>query len=75
MSEKQEFQQVAGCLLAVWSLIITSPMWLILLFMLMQANEMPNWSWVLYWAYVPCHLLGVIMVYASKVLINSKSND
>ncbi len=62
MSAKEsEAEQYAGCLLIAWSLFLTTPMWLVLLFALMQANDMPTWSWVLYWVYCPVAMIGVIL--------------
>ena len=44
-------------------------MWLVLLFALMQANDMPQWAWVLYWCYVPACVLSVVVhTIASQLL-------
>lgn len=42
-----------GCAFAMLRVAVCLPMYLILVFALMQANDMPTWAWVLYWAYVP----------------------
>jgi len=52
----------------MWNLLITTPIWLILLFMVLNANEMPVWTWVLYWVYVPCQVLGVILVGIARAI-------
>lgn len=57
--DKVTGEHAGGCAIIVWSLFVLTPMWLLLLFALMQANEMPMWSWVLYFCYVPAHLIGV----------------
>lgn len=58
--KSSEAKGLAGCFILIWQFFVTTPMWLILLYHLMSANEMPVFAWVLYWAYVPCLILGVI---------------
>lgn len=53
----------------MWSLFVTTPMWLVLVFSLMSANEMPTWAWTLYWCYVPCSILGVVLTAIAKQLL------
>ena len=49
--------EMAGCLVVFWSAFVTTPMWLLLLFMVMSTAEHPTWVWALYWVYVPCQMV------------------
>lgn len=60
--------KLTGCLACVWTLFVTTPMWLILLFAMMSANDMPASSWALYWCYVPAQVLGVIVLGIAKAV-------
>lgn len=64
-------RNLCGCALIIWTFCITCPMWLVLLFALMSANDMPTWSWVLYWVYVPCQVIGVTFASLVKLLNES----
>lgn len=68
MNENRKGKITLGCAACVWSFGVTSPMWLILLFALLAAREMPVWAWALYWAYVPAHLLGVLFVALARTI-------
>ncbi len=50
-----------GCGLSMWSLCVTSPMYLVLMFAILQMNSTPTWAWVLYWVYVPSVLIGSLL--------------
>jgi hypothetical protein len=56
--------------LAAWSFCVTSPIWLVLLFALMQANDMPTWAWVLYWVYVPCQMVAILSRAVARQLLS-----
>lgn len=64
-------ENFTGCVLSIWHLIVTGPMWLILLFAIMSANDMPTWAWVLYWVYVPSSIIGIILAGAMRLLRQS----
>lgn len=72
MSHK-EAREGFGCLLAMWSLLVTTPMWLVLLFVILQAggDAIPYWAWLLYFCYVPTYFLGVIFNELAKALFRS----
>lgn len=63
-------EKTLGCAFAFWSLFVVTPMWLFLLFGLMLANEMPVWSWVLFWCYVPANIIGVILHHLYKFIVS-----
>ena len=67
-------EQVLGCILALWSLLITGPIWLILLFAILQAlgDSVPVWAWVLYWVYVPACVLGIASSHVAKTLLRGE---
>lgn len=51
----------AGCFLVIWALFVTLPMWLVLVFAILSANDMPVWVWALYWCYVPANIFGTLL--------------
>ncbi len=57
-----------GCLASIWSLVVTGPMWLVLIYMILSAIELPTPAWVLFWCYVPAHLFGIILCSLWKVV-------
>lgn len=61
-----------GCLLCAWSVFVTTPIWLILFFVVLNAlgDDIPVWGWVLYWVYVPTRILGVISHAIGKLLLS-----
>lgn len=61
-------EQLAGCLPVIWSLCITTPMWLVLCFAILDAIEVPTWAWVLYWCYCPAVVLGVLLMCVVKAV-------
>lgn len=63
--------QSMGCVLIAWSVLVTGPMWFVLLFQLLKATEMPGWVWALYWCYLPAHLLGAALAGLFR-LLNAK---
>ena len=70
MSDEPKPADFAGCFVAIWALLVTAPMWLVLLFSLMNSTDQPVWAWVLYWVYVPTHFLGVFLVQVAKRLFD-----
>lgn len=57
-----------GCVVGMWSILVTTPMWLALLFAVLNATNPPVWAWVLYWCYLPAQVLQVIAVSVFKVM-------
>jgi hypothetical protein len=60
MAEESTEKQVGGCFLAAWSLGVTMPMYFVLSFGVLQRIDAANWMWILFWMYVPAHILGAI---------------
>lgn len=71
VSEKDQ-ENYVGCAAVIWQLVVTSPMWLVLLFAMMSQKDMPVYAWVLYWAYVPAHVVGVLMAGLVRLLLAAK---
>lgn len=67
-------EQLTGCLLSIWSLFVTGPIWLVLMFVILKAlgDAIPTWGWVLYWIYVPATVLGILTGMVGKQLLASK---
>lgn len=67
-------EQMTGCLLSIWSLFVTGPIWLVLMFVVLNAlgDAIPTWGWVLYWIYVPATILGILTGMVGKQLLASK---
>ena len=58
--EKKRSGKVAlGCLLCLWSAFVTTPMWMVMLYVVLDAVKVPSWTWTIYWAYCPAVILGV----------------
>lgn len=57
-----------GCLVGMWSMLVTTPMWLALMFATLAATNPPVWAWVLYWCYLPAQLAQVIAVNLFKIM-------
>jgi hypothetical protein len=72
--EQKAFNGLLGCAMVSWSLFVTAPMWLVLLFSILRAlgDSLPVWAWVLYWVYVPATVLGIILTGIAKSLLESK---
>lgn len=68
-TDKAGESEVLGCLLGLWSLIVTGPMRLVLLWAILESVNVPAWAWFLYWAYVPAVMLGIILSGFARVLV------
>lgn len=71
---KMNCDQLVGCVLSVWSLFVTAPIWLILMFVILNAlgDAIPTWGWILYWIYVPANILGILTGMVGRYLIETK---
>ena len=67
-------EQLIGCLLSIWGLFVTGPIWLILVFVMLNAlgDAIPTWGWVLYWVYVPASVLSILTAGIGRQLLLSK---
>jgi hypothetical protein len=54
-------KELAGCAAGNWNLLVNLPMWLILLFGILQTIDAPTWTWILYFIYLPCNVLGKVL--------------
>lgn len=68
MQKKGDTEKVVGCIGVGACLCTTVPMWLVLLFALMSANDMPTCAWTLYWAYVPTYVLVILAMGIIRLL-------
>jgi len=61
-------EQAMGCFAAIWSICVITPMWLMLMFSMLNAlgDKATTWMWVLYWVYSPACVLGVIFVATAR---------
>ena len=57
------FRASIGCMVLAWNTLITAPMWLAMLFGILHelGDAVPQWLWVLYFAYAPCYMFGVLV--------------
>lgn len=57
------FRASIGCAVIAWNALITSPMWLAMLFGILHqlGDGVPQWLWILYFAYAPCYMLGALI--------------
>lgn len=63
-----------GCIASAWTAFVTGPMWLAILFGILQCvhESVPQWLWVLYWAYVPCYVIGVALSMVWRAMEQAK---
>lgn len=60
-------QQKVGCVFAVISLLVTTPIWYYLLYSILKLVNAPETMWVLFWIYIP---VGFIMSFL-QVMVKS----
>lgn len=66
---KNDAQVGAGCILSLLQLLITGPIWYILLFGILDRTDAPTWQWALYWVYLPVGVaLASLRVFVESVL-------
>jgi hypothetical protein len=53
-------------------LFIVLPIWLVMLYQIMQASHVADWVWVLYWVYVPVCVLAAIVTKLAELVIVTK---
>jgi hypothetical protein len=53
---------LSGCIAAFWSICITTPMWLVLLYHILTKIQAAPTYWALFWCYVPAVIIGGIIV-------------
>lgn len=60
-------QQKVGCVFAVISLLVTTPIWYYLLYSILKLVNASETMWVLFWIYIP---VGFIMSFL-QVMVKS----
>lgn len=70
--KRDDAMLAAGCLSAVWVILVQVPMWLIFMFGLIQAVNPPQWVWVLFWCYVPVSIIGSFVTGILKVFTSAE---
>lgn len=65
---KEEKSALSGCFVISWTALVTTPMWLALLFGILSSVSAPVWMWCLYWVYVPSVIVGIVGAAAVKVI-------
>lgn len=72
-SDKENAETAVGCVLMMWTMFVTTPMWLVLLFLILSAlgDNIPVWGWVLYWTYIPSMILGLALAAITKQIKDS----
>jgi len=71
MSDELKDSHVVGCVLSLWGLLVTGPMWLFLLFGILEGlgDAAPQWAWTLYFLYVPSYMVGIIISIIAKNIL------
>jgi len=72
MSKSSGTEQLVGCASAIWSLCVTGPMWLVLLFTILSSIDAPSYAWVLFWCYTPAFIIGCVIISAFKIVSSNK---
>lgn len=72
MSKPTDTEAFVGCMSAIWTLAVVGPMWLFLLYGILSSINAPNHLWVLFWCYLPAHLIGALMVSLFKAISVTK---
>lgn len=67
-SNDLEADEVVGCAGAVWSLVVTLSMWMILLFTILVEIEAPAYAWILFWMYLPAQIIGGVLAHTARVM-------
>ena len=58
---KDESKALGGCLLTLYGVLVLGPAYLILMFAILMACDVPVWAWVLYWCYAPLYMLAFVL--------------
>jgi len=72
MSKPVDAEALTGCVSAIWTLAVTGPMWLFLLYGILTTINAPNHMWILFWCYVPANIVGCTLISIFKALCTSK---
>lgn len=69
MSDKNDNQRAAGCVLGILALFVMLPMSFALWFGVLTAIEAPTWMWVVFWIHVPVTIVvSILRVMVEEIL-------
>lgn len=61
-----------GCLPMCWSLFVTLPLWLAILYgVISLMPNAPTWLSICFWVYVPCVMLGAVINGIASAIIKA----
>jgi hypothetical protein len=58
-----------GCASLIVNLLITGPIWYVLLFGILHRTDAPGWQWALYWVYVPSAVVAQALLNFGRVML------
>ena len=68
MATQQDIVKQMAIVITVLQLTVVLPLFLLIIFSLMLARDMPTWAWVAFWVYVPVRLcVDTICVFRTKL--------
>ncbi len=68
MKVKDDREGVISCLASMFTVLVTGPMWYVLMFGILSRIDAPTWLWALFWCYVPIGFASVFLVQIAKVI-------
>ena len=69
MSYKEDPQVVGTCVTAIWTLLVTCPLYLYIVYCIVNSiPDKPMSLQIALWVYIPSHVLGIIMLTVTKLM-------
>ncbi len=68
MAEQKEDPGTVGCSMALWGLFVLGPIWWYILYRLMVRTDASDFDWWLFYAYVPSHIVGIVLTQVYRVV-------
>ena len=59
---------IASCVGTLFTIVVTGPMWYVLMFGILSRIDSPPWLLALYWCYVPVGFLATVVLQLPKLL-------
>jgi len=50
---KSDTAKAAGCIFGIVTILVMFPLWIALLYGLLEASSAPQWCWVIFYVYLP----------------------
>lgn len=66
---KSDEKDVAGCIIAIWQLFVTLPLFVAVLIGVLVTISPPAWVWVCAILYIPAMLIGIFLASIAKLLL------